>query len=623
MHIATVAEVQQGRDRWGARGVWYPILVLDEPARGWGYLEAGGQCVAVGDIVAVREAGPFGSLLCTVVTSHTDQPWLRSCPSCGAATRPHLAARRGGTRYCPNELSCEEQITGRLIKMSAPDALHLPLRAPHQIRALLNSSALVDERGLFELNRQVLDLVAHRADLHSHLERRALAPDAAGALVRALAEARELPAARVLHALNPVPAFERPLGYGTLQWTLLRHFGSIQALFDVSWQELYDVLRTLVDDRFMKGSTPTRFETVARGMAAWFAVPWHREIIHRWDAAGVRMNLPKIRQTLVDASVTFVDPSTPVQRSSGTTEWLRAEDEILSRGGTVRIYGPQGDFVYVPDNQEIGVVKGRGGLRTVLTSSEFRQLLYGGPAAVPPSVPAADNLWSEILEAHPARVKIGSRGRLPMNPSTLQPGALYMYTRSTGQIAVIVANSLNDAVVALESDPESVFVRTRALWVPGSPEGLRESSPVLRRPRSALQTGRPRVIRRDEDWLAVAHVAGIYRIYLVDEVGPCIYVGRSQDLRVRPRRHEKTAGLPWSDGTTPGVTRVELLAVKSTAGFHTWTITDLDDAEETHIARARMRFDSGRSTSRVLNVTGGRNGPPSRPRTQMFVWKAE
>ena len=237
------------------------------------------------------------------------------------------------------------------------------------------------------------------------------------------------------------------------------------------------------------------------------------------------------------------------------------------------------------------------------------------------SAEQADEMWSAVRLAHPNGSLLGQRGALSRSGVFGEPGALYTHSVGGGQIVVVLARSLAAATYAIETTPDAVQLsRARALWVPGGEEGIRAASPILRAPRSALQAGRPMKVTGPSDWARVPHIAGIYRIHLLISAEPCVYVGRSRDLRARPFRHEKTIGRDW--GMYPdGIRFIELIPVKGYKRLDVWTVTDLDEAEERHIARARDR--EMRGGPRVINITIGRNGPPSRAPSRVLVWTAD
>lgn len=504
--------------------------------------------------------------------------------------------------YCPNERTCPVQVLPRLSQLTSHLGLRLSLPGGfwNGPAWLLATTPLVNEEGLFDLTR---DQVGDR-------------------IFDALTAARNMPAARVLDALSPHGGGRpgEPRIGDREWWTLLHQVGSIQALAD-----------TPADEICATGVLPP----VAERIVAWFNVPWHRELLQRWAAAGVTMKPPAVEHTLVGVRVGLRAPGftqswTGISDLSAVRRW---QDRVFERGGEpimlTRSRNDSAEVQYVFDLTVLHPLRSDAEAAesvSSLTEMQFEGLLRSGQVnqtANPARLRTVDDMWRAVRQSHPHGVRIGTRGPLPVgNPAMAGEGALYMCTRETQQIVVVVASSLGSAIEGLGlGSPVALFDRTEALWVPGSLGIIRLVSPVLRAPKTALRQGRPHLVRCDADWARVPHVAGIYRIVLQDSSGQCIYIGRSQDLRIRPRQHEKTAGLRWSDGSAPGKVRIELLYVKPAEQFHAWTVTDLDDAEAGHIHRAQERFGAGHGP-RVLNITSGRNGPPSRPKTQVYVWRA-
>src|SRR4030095_6469254 len=94
-------------------------------------------------------------------------------------------------------------------------------------------------------------------------------------------------------------------------------FGDIEALANATAEQLAEV----------EGIGPT----LVTAITDWFTVPWHREIIAKWQAAGcVMRNEPKVGhdQTLTGLSVVVTGSLDGYSRDSAT-------EAITSRGGKV------------------------------------------------------------------------------------------------------------------------------------------------------------------------------------------------------------------------------------------------------------------------------------------------
>lgn len=265
-----------------------------------------------------------------------------------------------------------------------------------------------------------------------------------------------------------------------------------------------------------------------------------------------------------------------------------------------------GFAVHEPGGREVSlnVAQTPSGRLTIVCS-------LGGPE----SRPDVEMAWSRLLVAHPYHYVLGRRGRLPNRP---EPGCLYIADLRGRQITAVFADSLTQAWAELDTT-ELNARREKAIWVSGDRDAIRRASPFFEKPASALKRGRPITVTSHEEWAKAPSSAGIYRIHRTSEDGALeVYVGRSQNLARRPRWHEKLDGLPWG-AVTGGLVKVELIPAKAAGPRGIWTFADLDEAEERHIARMRRRADA--EGFRVINSTVGRNGPPSKPPTHLYVWQ--
>ena len=175
--------------------------------------------------------------------------------------------------------------------------------------------------------------------------------------------AKQQPLWRVLVALSI-----RHVG-PTASRALATEFGSIPAIQDADEERLADT----------DGVGPT----IARAVKEWFAEEWHREIVERWAAAGVRMEEER------DASTPRVlDGLTIV--ATGTLEGFTRDsvkEAIIARGGK-----PSGsvskntDYLVAGENAGSKRDKAENLGVTILDSEQFRALLEGGPEALDPAI---------------------------------------------------------------------------------------------------------------------------------------------------------------------------------------------------------------------------------------------
>jgi len=121
--------------------------------------------------------------------------------------------------------------------------------------------------------------------------------------------------------------------------------------------------------------------TIAAAVRDWFAVDWHREVVARWRAAGVRM------VDEVDTSVprTLEGLSIVVTGSMEGFSRDEAKEAIVSRGGKAAgSVSKKTDYVVVGENAGTKAEKAEQLGVPVLDEDGFRRLIADGPE------PAAD-----------------------------------------------------------------------------------------------------------------------------------------------------------------------------------------------------------------------------------------
>ena len=264
--------------------------------------------VLIGDTVVLRKAGDVipeivgpvvdlrdGSERAFVMPTH--------CPACGTELRPEKEG--DADLRCPNARSCPAQLRERLFHVASRDALDIEVLGYQSGQALLDAGLLVDEGDLFSLNEEELK----KTDFFT-TKSGALSANGAKLLAN-LETAKARPLDKFLVALSI-----RHIGKGVAP-DIAAAFGDIETLANATAEQLAEV----------EGIGPT----LVTAITDWFAVPWHREIVHKWQAAGcVMRNEPKItqEQTLAGLSIVVTGSLEGYTRDSAT-------DAITSRGGKV------------------------------------------------------------------------------------------------------------------------------------------------------------------------------------------------------------------------------------------------------------------------------------------------
>jgi DNA ligase (NAD+) len=311
--------------------------------------------VLIGDTVMIRKAGDvIPEVLGPVVDLRdgTEREFVMPthCPECGTPLAP---AKEGDVDIrCPNARSCPAQLRERVFHLAGRGGLDIEGLGYEAATALLNANVITDEGDLFSLTSA--DLLT--ADFFKTKDG-ALSANGARFLIN-LQQAKDRPLWRILVALSI-----RHVG-PTAARALAVAFGSLDAIMAASEEQLADV----------EGVGPT----IAAALVEWFAVDWHRAIIDKWRAAGVRM------EDVRDASITptLQGLSIVVTGSLPNLSRDEAKEAIISRGGkAVGSVSKKTSYVVAGDAPgskydkavELGV--------PILDEDGFRTLLAEGPPA--------------------------------------------------------------------------------------------------------------------------------------------------------------------------------------------------------------------------------------------------
>jgi DNA ligase (NAD+) len=222
--------------------------------------------VLIGDTVTIRKAGDvIPEVLGPVVDLRTGDEhefvMPTHCPECGTELR-HQREADVDIR-CPNSRSCPAQLRERIFHVAGRGAFDIEVLGYEAAVALLGAGVVQDEGDLFTLDEDKLlavDLFRTKAGDLSANGRKLLAN---------LETVKSRPLWRVLVALSI-----RHVGPTAAQ-ALAREFRSLDVIEDADEETLAGV----------DGVGPT----IAAAVREWFAVDWHREVVAKWRAAGVRM----------------------------------------------------------------------------------------------------------------------------------------------------------------------------------------------------------------------------------------------------------------------------------------------------------------------------------------------
>jgi DNA ligase (NAD+) len=309
--------------------------------------------VLIGDTVVIRKAGDvIPEVLGPVVDlrdgSEREFVMPTTCPECGTTLAPE---KEGDADIrCPNAQRCPAQLRERVFHVASRSALDIEGLGYEAGVALLQAQVISSEGDLFSLTEDDL--------LRTELFRTKAGEVSANGkrLLVNLDRAKAAPLWRVLVALSI-----RHVG-PTAARALATEFGDIDAIVSASTEQLAAVEGVGV--------------TIADAVTEWFTVDWHREIVDKWRAAGVRMADERddsVPRTLAGLTIVVTGSLTGFSRDD-------AKEAIVARGGKAAgSVSKKTAYVVAGDSPgskydkavELGV--------PILDEDGFRRLLEKGP----------------------------------------------------------------------------------------------------------------------------------------------------------------------------------------------------------------------------------------------------
>ncbi|EME58665.1 NAD-dependent DNA ligase LigA [Amycolatopsis decaplanina] len=321
--------------------------------------------VLIGDKVVIRKAGDvIPEVLGPVADARTGEEHefvmpLR-CPSCDT----ELAYQKEGDIdiRCPNAQFCPAQRRERLFHLASRNVFDIEVVGYEAAAALLDAGVVHDEGDIFDLDEEKL--------LQVELFRTKVGELSANGrkLLENLETVKDRPLWRVIVGLSI-----RHVGPTAAQ-ALAREFGSLERIENASEEELAAV----------DGVGPT----IVRAAKEWFEVGWHREIVEKWRAAGVRMEEERdesVPRNLEGLSIVVTGSLNDYSRDE-------AKEFIMARGGKAAgSVSKKTAFVVVGDAPGTKYDKAVQLKVPVLDENGFRVLLESGPeAAAELALPTGD-----------------------------------------------------------------------------------------------------------------------------------------------------------------------------------------------------------------------------------------
>ncbi|GAA2683111.1 NAD-dependent DNA ligase LigA [Streptomyces aculeolatus] len=251
--------------------------------------------VLIGDTVALRKAGDvipeiMGPLTDLRDGSEREFVMPAECPECGTALKP---MKEGDVDLrCPNARSCPAQLRERLFYLAGRRCLDIENFGYVAATALTQplepaQPPLLDEGGLFDLKvEDLLPIKSYVLDQDTGLPKRD--PETGEEkVVTFFANKEGNPKKNTELMLAHIQAAkDRPLAR-VIAGLSIRHVGPVAA--EALAREFRSVDRIMAASEEELAAAEGVGPTIAASLTQWFAEDWHREIVERWRAAGVRM----------------------------------------------------------------------------------------------------------------------------------------------------------------------------------------------------------------------------------------------------------------------------------------------------------------------------------------------
>jgi len=308
--------------------------------------------ILIGDTILIRKAGDvIPEVLAPVIEKRTGKERAfvmpSKCPDCGSKLR---AMSEGDVDLrCPNSQSCPAQVVERLFYIGSRSALDIDVLGYEAAAALLADKLVIDEGDLFSLTLKDLS----KSDFFTKKD--GSISVIADRFVAGLELAKTRPLWRVLVALSI-----RHVGPTSAQ-ALANKFGSIANIQKASADELANIDGV--------GGV------IAEAIVEWFDIDWHKQIIKKWEKAGVALvDAPKekLKQTLEGLTIVATGSLSGFTRDEIT-------EAITSRGGkAASSVSSKTDYVVAGDSAGSKLDKATELGITILDEAGFKKLLEKG-----------------------------------------------------------------------------------------------------------------------------------------------------------------------------------------------------------------------------------------------------
>lgn len=341
--------------------------------------------ILIGDTVVLRKAGDvIPEILGPVVELRTGKEKAfvmpKNCPDCGSQLAP--SSDGDVDLRCQNSKSCPAQLRERVAYLGSRGVLDIEALGYVAACALTQpidrkNAPLKSEADLFDLKledllpirTEVLDADTGLAKLDDDgnvkivdffRKKDGTPAEVALKLLKNLEEAKTKPLWRILVALSI-----RHVGPVAAR-SLTAYFGSLSRIFAASEQELSQVDGV--------------GQTLALSIKEWIAVDWHQNIIDRWAAAGVQLEIPGHAGPGAASFGGGVFEGMSIVATGSLKSFTREEIEeaIISNGGkAASSVSKKTSFVVAGENAGSKLAKAEELGIEVISEEEFQRRLLG------------------------------------------------------------------------------------------------------------------------------------------------------------------------------------------------------------------------------------------------------
>ncbi|WP_134772532.1 NAD-dependent DNA ligase LigA [Ornithinimicrobium flavum] len=336
--------------------------------------------VLIGDTVVLRKAGDvIPEILGPVVDLRdgTETPFVfpTRCPACGT----ELVQQKEGDKdwRCPNARACPAQLRERLSSLAGRGAFDIEALGAEGVNALLDAGVITDEGEVFGLAHGTPDDPPTPEQDRADRARLARVPLFTRTAKKTddeddVIEGRVLSANGLKLLANLRAAKAQPL-WRVLVALSIRHVGPTAARALATEFGSMDAIRAADVERL--AATEGVGGIIAESVVEWFSVDWHREIVERWAADGVRMADERdesVERTLEGLTVVVTGSLEGFSRDE-------SKEAIVSRGGKASgSVSRKTDYVVVGANAGSKAAKAEELGVPVLDEAQFVQLLATG-----------------------------------------------------------------------------------------------------------------------------------------------------------------------------------------------------------------------------------------------------